>query len=80
MKKIEVEIKLIFHQNGEESVEIETKGVPKTLIVEQLNALTGLLARQIVDDAKFVPNSDKEDHVNARIEIDRQRLKQMFNS
>lgn len=69
-----VTIHLVFSKN-DESVVLQTDGVPHTLIIEQLNMLVKSLAQQVVRDAEtFIPADQLEQYLDARIRVDRKKL------
>ncbi len=78
MKKITVTIALNFYEDGSEDAAVETKNVPKSIILEKLQTLSKGFAQQIVRDAGFVPDSNLENYLDARISIDRNVLKTLF--
>jgi len=79
MKIKKATLELTFFEDGEESMNLQTNDIPKTLVLEQINALSKFLAKQIVEDAQeVVDDKNLEAYLDARIKVDRKNLKDLF--
>jgi hypothetical protein len=65
-------------ENGEvvSKPEVESDGVPFTMLLEDLNAVVSLLARMVLDQQQAKTDHEEEDLVNGQIVVDREMLKQ----
>ncbi len=74
MKQVTVSIKL--HYGGDRDAEVETNGVPITMVLESLNTLVKGMAQQLLEEcAEVIPGPDQEKYLDARIALDRHFLK-----
>ena len=70
-----VSIKLHFGKGSEgKNAEIETNGIPITLILDSLKTIMKIFSEQIVEEAKeMVPDSEVEKYIDARLKVDRKK-------
>lgn len=74
MKRLTATIKLHFSDEGD-GCEVETNNVPLTMVMEGVSNLAKGLATKIVEDAaEVIPESEQENYLDSRIELDRKLL------
>lgn len=68
-----VDIKLNFGKGSDdERANIQTNGVPITLILDSLKTIMSGLSRRLVEEAgEMVSESEYEAYINARLKVDR---------
>lgn len=63
------------------NAQVETNGVPRSLIVESLqNLTTGLSAALVREAARDVEEKDLEAYLDATLNVDREKLKRILAS
>lgn len=73
-------VRLIFNEDGTATSDVNTNGIPWTMIIENMKNLTQGMSEQLVKDAAMdgIAEKDVADYLQGMINLDREKLKAMF--
>lgn len=78
---IEAAISIKYEKDGEPIIEITTGDIPKSIIMEDLSAITKLFARGMIEECdEMFTESEREKYITARLKVDRQNLKKLIEN